>query len=133
MDLRITSKHAIWLTYTGRADEAVQSLERGLRRDPFPPAWYWDFRGIALFETRRYQEAIQALSRLTRLYRWDYYYLAASYAHLGLIERARACVAEILRASPGFRLGQVRMTEPFKDPADPEHLLDGVRKAGRPE
>jgi hypothetical protein len=27
MDLRITSKHALWLAYTGRADEAVQSLD----------------------------------------------------------------------------------------------------------
>jgi tetratricopeptide (TPR) repeat protein len=62
------------------------------------------FLGIALFEARRYEEAIQALSRLTKLYRWDYYYLAASYAHLGLIDRARASGAEISQAHPDFTL-----------------------------
>jgi TolB-like protein/class 3 adenylate cyclase/Tfp pilus assembly protein PilF len=130
MDVRITSKRALWLTYTGRPDEAARSLDADLRRDPFPPAWYWDFLGIALFEARRYEEAIQALSRLTKLYRWDYYYLAASYAHLGLLDRARASGAEILRLDPDFALAQVAPTEPFQDPASLDHLLDGLRKAG---
>jgi TolB-like protein len=133
MDVRITSSRALWLDFAGRGNEAVQSLDADLRRDPFPPAWFWNSRGIALFQARRYEEAIQALNRLTRSYPWDQYYLAASYAHLGLMERARACAAEILRARPGFTLGQVGLTETFKDPADLEHLLDGLRKAGLPE
>jgi adenylate cyclase len=133
MDVRITSARALWLAYNGRGDEAVRCLDADLQRDPFPPAWYWDFRGIALFASRRYEEAIEALSHLTKVYWFDNYYLAASYAHLGLIERARACAAEILRERPGFALKQVGMTEHFKDPADLERLLDGLRKAGLPE
>jgi tetratricopeptide (TPR) repeat protein len=121
------------MAYEGRGDEAVRSLDADLRRDPFPPAWFWDYRGIALFAARRYEEATQALNHLTTLYHWDSYYLAASYAHLGLIDRARACGAEILRTRPGFALGQVAMTESFKDPADLERLLDGLRKAGLPD
>ena len=70
---------------------------------------------------------------LIRLYPHDYYYLAASYAHLGLFEQARACGAEILRARTGFTIRQVQMTETFKNPADLEHLLSGLRKAGLPE
>jgi adenylate cyclase len=130
MDVRITSPRALWLTYTGRADEALRSLDSDLSRDPFPPAWFWFTRGAAMFEARRYEEAVQTLSRLTTFYHWDYYYLAASYAHLGLVERAHACGAEIIRARPNFALGQVPLTEPFRDPADLEHLLDGLRKAG---
>jgi TolB-like protein/Flp pilus assembly protein TadD len=133
MDVRITSTRALWLDFTGRGNEAVQSLDADLRRDPFPPAWFWNFRGIALFQARRYEEAIQALNRLTRVYPWDRYYLAASYAHLGLLKRARACGAEILQARPGFTLGQVGLTEAFDDPAELEHLLDGLRKAGLSE
>jgi TolB-like protein/Tfp pilus assembly protein PilF len=132
-DTRITSVHALWLAFGGKGDQAVRCLDADLRRDPFPPAWFWNFRGIALFQARRYREAIEGLSRLTNPYPWDYYFLAASYAHLGLIDQARACGAEILRARPGFALGQVGIVEPFQDPADLEHLLDGLRKAGLPQ
>ena len=131
-DTRITSVRAVWLAFGGNGDEAARCLDADLRRDPFPPAWFWNYRGIALFQARRYREAIETLSRLTKPYPWDYYFLAASYAHLGLIDQARACGAEILRARPGFALGQVGIVEPFRDPADLEHLLDGLRKAGLP-
>ena len=133
MDVRITSKRALWLSYTGRGDEAARSLDADLRRDPFPPAWYWGFLGVALFEGRRYEESIQALSRLTELYRWDRYYLTASYAHLGLLDRARTSAEEILRLHPDFTLAQVALTEPFQDQADLDHLLDGLRKASLPD
>jgi adenylate cyclase len=118
MEVRITSPRVLWLTYTGRADEALRSLDSDLSRDPFPPAWFWLTRGAAMFEARRYREAIQTLSHLTTFYHWDYYYLAASYAHLGLMERACTYGAEIILARPNFSLRQVAMTEPFKDPAD---------------
>jgi adenylate cyclase len=88
-----------------------RSLDADLQSDPFPPVWYWNFRGIALFAAERYEEAIHALSHLTTKYWYDYYYLAASYVHMGLIEQARACAAEILRTRPGFALGQVAMTD----------------------
>src|SRR5262245_31284370 len=130
LDVRITSKRAMWMTFLGRGNEAAQSLEGDLRRDPYPPAWFWNFLGIALFQARRYEEAIQAFNRLTRTFHWDQYYLTASYAHLGLTERAHICAAELLRTRPGFMLEQVKLTEPFKNPADLDHLLDGLRQAG---
>ncbi len=52
---------------------------------------------------------------------------------LGQIEKARAYVAELQRGHPDTLLGQVGLTERFKDPADLERLLDGLRKAGLPE
>ena len=133
LDVRVSSKHANLMSFLGRGNEAVRILENDLRRDPFPPAWFWNFLGIALFQARRYEEAIQALSRLTPAYHWDLYYLAASYAHLGLTEQARACGAELLRARPSFALEQVKLTERFKDPANLERLLDGLRQSGLPD
>jgi adenylate cyclase len=132
-DIRISSQRAMWLAYVGRENEAVQSLDADLQRDPFPPAWIWDYRGVALFAARQYEEAIRALSHLPTIYHWDYYYLTAAYAHLDRMERARSGAAEILRARPSFTLRDVGMTEPFKDPADLEHLVGGLRKAGLPE
>src|SRR5215472_10309946 len=51
---------------------------------------------------------------------------------LGLIKRARVYGAQILRARPGYTIAHVRTTETFKDPADLEHLLDGLHKSGPP-
>ena len=129
-DVRVTTPRALWLTYVGRADEALRSLDSDLLRDPFSVGSFWNVYGAAMFEARRYEEAVQAVSRLTTFCHWDYYYLAASYADLGKMERARAIGAEIIRGRPNFALGQVGITEPFKNPADLDHLLEGLRKAG---
>jgi TolB-like protein len=132
-DTRITSHRALWLAYAGKGDEAIKSLDADLQHDPFPPAWIWIIRGVAFFEAREYEQAIRAISHLTINYHWDYYYLIAAYAHLDRMERARSCAAEMLRGRPNFTLRDVGFTEPFTDPADLEHLVGGLRKAGLPE
>ena len=133
MDVRITSKHALLLVFTGKGDEAVSSLDADLRRDPFPPAWFWDFRGIALFQAGKYEEAINALNHLTVLYPWDYTYLAAAHAHLGFKDRARAYVQKILSTHPNYAISKITILEPYKDPADLARVVDGLRKAGLSE
>jgi TolB-like protein len=132
-DTRITSIRALWLAFMGRTDEALQDIELALRRDPFTPGSHWTFLATTLFQAGRYQDTINAVNHLPGPNRWDLYYLAASHAHLGQIEKARACVAELQRGHPDTSLGQVGLTERFKDPADLERLLDGLRKAGLPE
>jgi len=132
-DNRITSFRAIWLAFMGRTDEAVQSLKLAMRRDPFTPVAYWTFLGTASFQAGRYEETLHAINHCSRLGRWDFYYLAASYAHLGQIEKARTCVAELKREHPETTLAQVGLTEVYKNPADLNRLLDGLRKAGLSE
>jgi len=55
--------------------------------------------------------------------------LAACYAELGREGEARAEVAEILRLTPNWSLEVVRQL-PYKNPADLEHLVTALRKAG---
>jgi hypothetical protein len=89
-------------------------------------------RGLALFQCRRYEEAIQEFSRVDiRL--WHCLYLAAAHAHLGLIDQARAFVSQLLGFRADFRLGQVGILETFKDPADLTPLVEGLRMAGLSE
>ena len=57
-------------------------------------------------------------------------FLAAIYSELGREEEARAEAAEVLRISPNFSLEVLRQRLPYKDPADLERFLDGLRKAG---
>ena len=60
-------------------------------------------------------------------------YLASCYALTDRVEQARHCAAEVLRASPDFSIARYAAKQPYKNSADREHLIDGLRKAGLPE
>jgi TolB-like protein len=132
-NLRIASERAVWLTFVGRPEDALNLLDANLKRDPFPPQSFWASRGFALFACRRYEESIQAFGRVARPNLWHCFYLASAHAHLGLTDQARSYVRELLRMQPAFTLGQVGSIETFQDPAGLDHLLEGLRKAGLPE
>jgi len=63
---------------------------------------------------------------------WNHYSLAIAYAHLGMEQEAKAHVAEVLRLKPDYSEQWVIVQEPYKNPADLQNLLDGLRKAGLP-
>jgi TolB-like protein/Tfp pilus assembly protein PilF len=132
-DVQIATIRAWWLTRRGRTEEALESLDSLLQRDPFPPAWFWEGKGIALFQARRYEEAIAALSRLREGYGWDHAYIAACHAYLNRPQAARAAAAETLGADPHFTLARYAQVEGYTAPADLDHLLEGMRRAGLPE
>jgi adenylate cyclase len=63
----------------------------------------------------------------------NYLDLAGSYAQLGRIDAAREIVAKILDQRPDFSISWWRERIKFADPADLDHYLDGLYKAGLPE
>jgi adenylate cyclase len=56
--------------------------------------------------------------------------LAACYGHLGRFEEARATWQEVMRVNPDYSLEYRRKVLPFKNPADFELVVEGLRKAG---
>lgn len=60
-------------------------------------------------------------------------FLAASLAHLGRLDEARAEAELFLVGNPHFTTHHWATTEPFRDAATLEHFVDGFRKAGLPE
>jgi TolB-like protein/predicted Zn-dependent protease len=132
-DVPIAADRANWLISTGRVEEALQSLEAAMRRDPFPPTWLWEFRFTALFHLRRYDEAIAALRNMATFHYWHYAYFAAAYAHAGRMGDARREMATFLNAKPGATVATFVAAEHYAEPALLDHLLDGLRKAGLPE
>jgi tetratricopeptide (TPR) repeat protein len=81
----------------------------------------------------RYEEAIASLKQvLTRNPNFvpAHLNLAICYAELGRLEEAQAEVAECYRLNPGFSPEVFRQFLPYKNPADIERFLDGLRKAG---
>ena len=124
------------LHYAGRSEEAIELIQRGMRLDPHYPDVRLHWLAQAYFQLGQYEEAIDLLKRrLIRKPDTDIsrVLLAASYGHLGHKEEAKAQWVEALRINPNFSLTDRRKILPYKDPADFEKIVVGLRKAGVPE
>jgi adenylate cyclase len=121
------------LYYSGRSKEALQCFERGMVLNPYFPDVHLHFRALATFQLGRYEEAVELLKqRLARNPVTDVSraLLAACYGHLGRVEDARAAWAEVLRVNPDYSLEYRRKVLPYKNPADFEVIVEGLRKVG---
>ncbi len=124
------------LHYVRRSEEAIELINRGMRLDPHYPDNRLHWLAQAYFQLGRYEEAIDLLKRrLIRKPDTDIsrVLLAASYGHLGRKEEAKAEWVEALRVNPNYSLEHRRKILPYKDPADFEKTVSGLRKAGLPE
>jgi adenylate cyclase len=127
----------VWLgaifNFAGRPEEVIGVVEKALRLNPHDPFFYLFNLGFACRVTGRHEEAVTALQRACTLnpeFLFPHIHLAALYSELGREEEARAEAAEVLRISPDYSLEVVQQILPFKDQAELERLLDGLRKAG---
>ena len=130
-------RFAVTLAHAGEALRAIAVAGRFVRLDPFYPPVAAGFLGLANYMLKQYGTAVAVLAdaagrspRHRSVRQW----LAASYAQLGELDRARDEAAVALQIEPDFTIrGMGRHFYPFKHPADAEHLFDGFRKAGLPE
>jgi TolB-like protein/Tfp pilus assembly protein PilF len=122
------------LVYSGDSEEALTWFAKARELDPyFNVPWYWHEAGIACMNLGRYADALLRLGHASdRLYR-NAALTAACHARLGDVARARASVAACLSLRPDFSIAQFMSREPFKNPADAEHLASSLRLAGLPD
>ena len=121
------------LIYSGRSGEALAYFDRARVLNPYFPDVVLHFQALALFQLRRYEEAVELLlQRVNRNPVTDVSraLLAACYGHLGRFEEARARWQEVLRVNPDYSLEYRRKVLPFKNPADFELVIEGLRNAG---
>ena len=85
--------------------------------------------GAALFFGRRFEDAvprlwiaIETMPAFPNAYR----YLAACYAHMGLLDEARAMIARLRAIMPEVK---VDLPLPYRNPQHRELLLSGLRLA----
>jgi TolB-like protein/DNA-binding SARP family transcriptional activator/Flp pilus assembly protein TadD len=133
--------YAMFLAATGQAEAGIEQIELGRRLNPFDTRWVpWD-KGIVCFTARRYEEAIAALRQARDPINEVRGWLAASYAHAGRLEEARATLKEFLRVAETdmavFPGRQIKDWEPYwhgafeyRDQKEFDHLFEALRKAG---
>ena len=121
------------LAFLGRAEEGIEVIQEAMRLNPRYPEWYLWGLSNGYYAARRYEEAIVAFQRFQNHTVDSRSLLAASYAQLGRTEEAQAEVAEVLELDPEFSSAHWAEIWPYKNQADRDHYLDGLRKAGLPE
>ncbi len=136
IDPNFAEGHAVLgliLVYSGKPREAIASLRKAMRLDPHYRDIYLHLLALAYVQLEDYGQAVAMLKRrLVRKPESDIsrVLLAATYGHMGEVEASRAEWAEALRINPEYSLEHRRKILPYENPADFEHLLDGLRKAG---
>ena len=121
------------LAMIGKVEEGIEKMQKAMRLNPYSPDWYLEGLGTGYYHSRRYEEAIAALNRMSRSNPSSGVYLAASYAQLGREAEAQAMTAGILEAAPDFSGAHWAEMQPYKNQADRDHYVEGMRKAGLPE
>jgi adenylate cyclase len=122
------------LVYAGEPQEALNWFSKAREIDPyFDVPWYWRESGLACMNLRRYADALSKLGQARRRLHRNAALTAGCHARLGDMERARASVAACLSITPHFSIAQFMSKEPFKIPADAEHVASSLRLAGLPE
>ena len=125
------------LVHAGQSDRAIALFEKARRLNPVDPRAYITLNGIAMahFHAGRFGEA-ERWSRLAMAERMNWNvarrYHAASLAHLGRLDEARAEILDLLAVQPSSSLTRSRGSR-FRFPYMYEQYIGGLRLAGLPE
>ena len=123
--------------FNGECDRAVEHLEAALRLNPRDPCGDDGVRSMmtAHFFSRRFDDSLAWARRMmtvTTVQSIPRRYAAASLAHLGRTDEARAEITALLSAQPNSSLERSRHS-PFRHSWMMALYIDGLRMAGLPE
>jgi adenylate cyclase len=121
--------------YSGDPARAIPYYEKAIRLDP-AQSQHKHFLALAYFVAGAYETAAAifkeriALTPNTDLSRA---FLASALGHLGRWDEAAAVWRELKEVNPRYSPASHMARSPFRDPADADRLIEGLRKAGLPE
>lgn len=119
--------------YGGDGAAALETIETYMKLDPHYPEIALHFVAEAHFTIGDFAQAAAALEKrigLNPVSETAHALLASCYGHLGRLEESRAMWEKVLALNPDFSHERRRRVQPFRDPADFEKRLDGLRHAG---
>jgi adenylate cyclase len=119
----------------GRHQDALKQHEEALHLDPFPSPFVLAMGAWTLFMLKQYDLARETAERAAALsprWRVPYNILAATYAELEDLPKARAAMEKVLELAPGFNLVEMERTSTLRRPEDKERWSRAQRLAGLP-
>ena len=122
-----------YMALGGRWDEGVALMRRAMAMNPNHPLYYHLVLGDNYSRQDKYAEALEEYQKARLFSPVDSYLQeAATYAHLGRDEEARAALRKVRELQPDIDLEQVKADRlRWNFPTELlERLLDGLRKAG---
>jgi TolB-like protein/class 3 adenylate cyclase len=125
--------YGMTLRCIGRYEDALREYERALRLNPLDT-------GYALFGIcttynmmRRHEEAIETCKKVIELSPRSlpaHISLAVAYSELEQMDEARKAAGKVLKLNPNFSVESFGKTLPYKNKADRDLFVRGLRKAG---
>ena len=111
-------------------------LLKAIRLNPFPPAHYYLFLGLAYRVAGQYEKALKAYKMaLNEIPNAILVLLGMTSCYINLDRpvEAQKTAAEVMKTSPDFSLEWYTITMPFKNQSDLDCYIESLRKAGLPE
>ena len=119
--------------WAGNPEEAILSLGKAIRLNPFPPGWYFLTLAYAYRDVGRYEEAIAEFIKVLHSTPDNLRAcvgLAAAYSLAGRHEEANTTVSEVFRINPRFTLEPFVNMLPYKNNSDKELIIQALHKVG---
>jgi adenylate cyclase len=132
-DTHAMAYYSEWLLRVGEGSAALNVLDQLLERDPIPPPWHWDVRGLALLLLRRYADALQAYSRQINQFWYIHAYTAICLAHLGRKDEAKAEIKKALTVVSDPAVARFQLIDEFQSVEYRSFLAEELTFAGMPE
>ena len=127
------SLNANILNYLSKPKEAVHQAKQAIRLSPVAQPWFPEVLATSYYLSGSYEDAIAAANQALALAPDSVdarIVLAAALVETGRLDAARHAAPEILSIDPGFTLKRFSDSQPYREPAVLEHLLDTLREAG---
>jgi class 3 adenylate cyclase/tetratricopeptide (TPR) repeat protein len=124
------------LNYCGDAKSAVKSVKEALQLEKIYPTWLIDILAVAYRDCGEVELSIPAAKESLRLNPQNNdarLILCSDYKLTADHDRARRVADEIIASDPAFRLSNYAKSQPYKNPAALDHLMDTLREAGLPD
>jgi len=126
--------HYGWaLRSVGNYEEALREFERALRLDPLDTTNAMYHICATYNVMRRHEEAIEACKKVIEQRPRNFasfINLAVAYSELEQMDKAREAADKVLEMHPNFSLESFGKTLPYKNKADRDLFVSGLRKAG---
>jgi adenylate cyclase len=126
--------HYGWtLRSVGRYEEALREYERALRLNPLDTIFALEHTCTTYNMMRRHEEAIETCKKAIELSPRRlplFINLAVAYSELDQMDEARGAADKVLKVNPNFSVDSFGKALPYKNKADRDLFVSGLRKAG---